>query len=157
MSATKRTIRADFDGVVNPKAPLIPSPPNATRRSARILLDCGALLEERCEHSIYEFCSHANVSALRYESIAGGGVLRAGLRAMATTKAPSKVSFDITSSAPGIAGPRTGRLSFPGRATIDTPHYVAVSSRGAVPHISQDMIKSNTDIKSVYTGLEDCE
>jgi hypothetical protein len=34
---------------------------------------------------------------------------------------------------------------------------VAVSSRGAVPHLSQDMMRANTNIGAMYTALEDCE
>ena len=52
---------------------------------------------------------------------------------------------------------RIGRLCFQGRPQIETPHYVAVSSRGAVPHLSQDMMRENTSIKGIYTALEDCK
>ena len=52
---------------------------------------------------------------------------------------------------------RLGRLRFEDRTVIDTPYYIAVSSRGAVPHLSQDMMRSNTSIKGIYTAVEDCE
>ena len=52
---------------------------------------------------------------------------------------------------------RLGRLHFQNRTPIHTPHYVASSSRGAVPHLSQDMMRSNTSIIGLYAALEDCE
>lgn len=52
---------------------------------------------------------------------------------------------------------RVGHLTFQGRNPIKTPHYVAVSSRGAVPHLSQDMTRDNTSIRALYTAVEDCE
>ena len=51
---------------------------------------------------------------------------------------------------------RLGDLQFHNRAHISTPHYIGLSSRGAIPHLSQDMMRENTFIKGVYTGLEDC-
>lgn len=53
--------------------------------------------------------------------------------------------------------PRMGHFSFPGRHTFETPHYIAISSRGAVPHLSQDTMKDSTSIKGIYAGLEDCK
>lgn len=53
--------------------------------------------------------------------------------------------------------PRVGRLIFRGRNPIDTPHYLAATSRGAVPHLSQDMTRDNTSICALYTAVEDCE
>ena len=52
---------------------------------------------------------------------------------------------------------RLGTLSCHGRVAIQTPHYVAITSRGAVPHLSQDMMRDNTAIKGIYVALEDCE
>ena len=84
----------------------------------------------------------------------------ASLRAMASRASSnilSALSFDIKASTLSENGLRLGRLSMPGRAAMDTPHYVAVSSRGAVPHISPDMMRNETSLKSMYTALEDCE
>ena len=68
------------------------------------------------------------------------------------------VAFDLLSSAHNSKnGPRLGRLRVPGRKTIETPHYLALTSRGAVPHLSQDMMRDNTNIGNVYAALEDCE
>ena len=52
---------------------------------------------------------------------------------------------------------RLGTLSCHRRVAIKTPHYVAITSRGAVPHLSQDMMRDNTAIKGIYVALEDCE
>jgi len=60
----------------------------------------------------------------------------------------------------GVSGnseSRLGHLRFRNRTPIDTPHYVAVSSRGAVPHLSQDTMRNSTSIKGMYAALEDCE
>jgi len=67
------------------------------------------------------------------------------------------LSFDLLNPMSSEDEPRLGRLNFQGRAPTDTPHYVAVSSRGAVPHLSQDMMRDNTKISAMYAALEDCE
>lgn len=54
-------------------------------------------------------------------------------------------------------GPRLGNFFFQGRKTIKTPHFLALGSRGAVPHMSQDMLCENTHINCLYTALEDCK
>ena len=79
-----------------------------------------------------------------------------------TQEQPSRMlgkplSFDLRSQNAGGAELRVGRLSFHGRTTVDTPHYVALSSRGAVPHLTQDLMRDNTAIKGIYAALEDCE
>ena len=83
---------------------------------------------------------------------------------MALSNAPSTVrhgskllSFECLHKSPRNAEARLGRLRFPGRSAIDTPHYVAVSSRGAVPHLSQDMMRDNGSFKGIYAALEDCK
>ena len=67
------------------------------------------------------------------------------------------MSFQLLRPQSDNNGPRIGRLSFQGRRPIDTPHYVAVTSRGAVSHLSQDMARDNTSICAFYTAVEDCE
>lgn len=52
---------------------------------------------------------------------------------------------------------RLGRLAFSGRRTIDTPNYFAVTSRGAVPHITPDNANNHLDTSGVYMALENCK
>lgn len=66
------------------------------------------------------------------------------------------LSFTILKASEGIA-PRLGKLAFPGRSTIQTPNYVGNTSRGVIPHLSQDMFRKHTNIDAVYVPLEDCE
>ena len=56
-----------------------------------------------------------------------------------------------------LHSPRLGQLLSYGRPPIHTPHYVAATSRGVVPHLSQDVFQKHTDIRAVYMGLEDCK
>ena len=51
---------------------------------------------------------------------------------------------------------RLGTLHLNDRTPIETPHCIAISSRGVVPHLSQDTMRENTDIKGIYVALEDC-
>ncbi|KAK0752253.1 tRNA-guanine(15) transglycosylase-like protein [Schizothecium vesticola] len=51
---------------------------------------------------------------------------------------------------------RLGRLAFSGRRTIDTPNYFAVTSRGAIPHITPDNVNNHLHTSGVYMALEDC-
>lgn len=69
----------------------------------------------------------------------------------------SALSFVSTALGSNQCGPRQGWLSCQGRKLIETPHYLAISSRGSVPHLTQDMVRENTTISGLYTALEDCE
>lgn len=69
---------------------------------------------------------------------------------------PDEMFTFIKSSSQSL-GPRLGRLALPGRQVIDTPHYLGNTSRGVVPHITQDTFRRDTDISGVYIGLEDCK
>jgi queuine tRNA-ribosyltransferase accessory subunit len=60
----------------------------------------------------------------------------------------------LKSTASSLA--RRSLISLTGKA-IETPHYVAVTSRGVVPHVSPDVLARHTSIKAVYFGLEDCK
>lgn len=65
--------------------------------------------------------------------------------------------FNIIKSTPQSLGPRLGRLCLPGRKAIDTPHYLGVTSRGVVPHITQDTFRRDAHLNGVYVPLEDCK
>jgi hypothetical protein len=69
---------------------------------------------------------------------------------------PSEMTFSVLSSAAPVLVPRVGKLAIPGRQTISTPHFVALTTRGAVSHIAHDVVKKETAINSLYIGLEDC-
>ncbi|RAL09147.1 tRNA-ribosyltransferase family protein [Aspergillus homomorphus CBS 101889] len=62
------------------------------------------------------------------------------------------LKFTSTAS---ILTPRLGRLAVAGRKPISTPHYIPLTSRGVVPHITQDVMRDQTAIGSVFVGLED--
>ena len=40
---------------------------------------------------------------------------------------------------------------------MDTPHYIGITSRGVVPHLSQDTMQKHTKLKGIYVALEDRE
>ncbi|KAK1058019.1 hypothetical protein LTR12_000030 [Friedmanniomyces endolithicus] len=63
--------------------------------------------------------------------------------------------FHIIKAAGSILVPRLGRLALPGRKVLETPHLLAITSRGAVPHITQDIFARDTSIGGVYVALED--
>ncbi|KAK3679689.1 hypothetical protein LTR78_000065 [Recurvomyces mirabilis] len=63
--------------------------------------------------------------------------------------------FSIVQATTAGIGARLGRLVLPGRAVIETPHYLASTSRGVVPHITPDNFVRSTSIQGVYVGLED--
>lgn len=68
---------------------------------------------------------------------------------------PDEMFGIIEATGQGLA-PRLGRLALPGRRVIDTPHYLGNTSRGVVPHITQDTFVRDTHINAVYVALEDC-
>ncbi|KAI4938991.1 uncharacterized protein J4E92_000272 [Alternaria infectoria] len=55
----------------------------------------------------------------------------------------------------GSLAPRLGRLSFPGRKSILTPAFIGNTSRGVIPHVSQDNFRRSADVGGVYVALED--
>lgn len=63
-----------------------------------------------------------------------------------------QIPADIESSAA-----RTGKLHIVGRSDIETPNFLAIGSRGVVPHITPDVLKKETDIWGVHLALEDCK
>ncbi|KAF2769746.1 tRNA-guanine transglycosylase [Teratosphaeria nubilosa] len=70
------------------------------------------------------------------------------------TQLPDEL-FAIIQQTTARLGSRLGRLSIPGRHAVETPHYLAITSRGAVPHLTQDTFARSTGITSAYVGLED--
>jgi len=52
-------------------------------------------------------------------------------------------------------GARLGRL-VARNVQIDTPAFLAPTSRGVVPHLSHDNLREHTDIRGAYVALEDC-
>lgn len=70
---------------------------------------------------------------------------------------PSRTIFQVLGSAVTDAcSVRLGRLAFLGRRPIDTPNYTAVSSRGAVPHLTPDNVRKYASFGATYMALEDC-
>lgn len=65
--------------------------------------------------------------------------------------------YTIIKAATTSLGPRLGRLALSGRKAIETPHYLGITSRGVIPHITQDNFTRSTNISGVYVGLEDCK
>ena len=52
---------------------------------------------------------------------------------------------------------RLGTVTLSGHPPVPTPHYLAPTSRGSVPHLTPDMMLDHTAIRGVYAGFEDCE
>ncbi|KAI0123218.1 tRNA-guanine(15) transglycosylase-like protein [Xylariales sp. AK1849] len=61
----------------------------------------------------------------------------------------------LPSALPGKAAVRLGRLALPHRRPIDTPNYFGITSRGAIPHLTPDVIARHTQIGGEYLALED--
>ncbi|RFU73672.1 trna-guanine transglycosylase family [Trichoderma arundinaceum] len=61
----------------------------------------------------------------------------------------------IGSAAADGSAARLGKLSLPGRKAIETPNFFAVTSRGAVPHVTPDNLRKHTSVGGVYMALED--
>ncbi|KAF4464067.1 queuine tRNA-ribosyltransferase [Fusarium albosuccineum] len=53
----------------------------------------------------------------------------------------------------GVA--RLGRLAFASRRVMETPNYVAVASRGAIPHLTPDNVAKHTSLDAAYLAIED--
>lgn len=67
------------------------------------------------------------------------------------------MTFSVLGPAAPVLAPRAGTLAIASRKTLSTPHYLPVTSRGVVPHISHDNVRKETAINGLYVGLEDCK
>ena len=68
------------------------------------------------------------------------------------------LSFNIVGTHNSSAsGPRLGRFSVEGRRPVETPSYIAITSRGLIPHLTPDNVKQCTLVPGIYLALEDCK
>ncbi|KAF1918656.1 tRNA-guanine(15) transglycosylase-like protein [Ampelomyces quisqualis] len=67
---------------------------------------------------------------------------------------PEMIEFTLLKTT-GALAPRLGRIALAGRQNMVTPAYIGNTSRGIVPHISQDNFRKTADINGVYVPLED--
>ncbi|KAJ5104642.1 hypothetical protein NUU61_001989 [Penicillium alfredii] len=67
----------------------------------------------------------------------------------------SHMSFHVLDTVAPVLAPRVGKLAIAGRRTLSTPHYISLTSRGTVPHITHDVMRDHTGINGLYAGLED--
>lgn len=65
--------------------------------------------------------------------------------------------FTLLDAVPSILAPRLARLSLRAGRQLATPHYLPISSRGALPHVSHDNIRDDMSICGLYVALEDCK
>ncbi|KAJ9504273.1 hypothetical protein H2202_000329 [Exophiala xenobiotica] len=65
------------------------------------------------------------------------------------------LKFVIEHATSSETAARLGQLTAHGRPTINTPHYIAPTSRGVIPHLSHDNLQKHTRISAVYVPLED--
>lgn len=77
---------------------------------------------------------------------------------MATAERHERDMFNIVKVAvkDGV-GARLGTLSLPKRRPIDTPNFIGLTARGAVPHLTPDNISKLSELGGVYVALEDCK
>ncbi|EHY54182.1 Queuine tRNA-ribosyltransferase accessory subunit 2 [Exophiala dermatitidis] len=65
-----------------------------------------------------------------------------------------KLLLQHTAASEGAA--RLGLMSFRSTTTtLKTPNYIVPTSRGAIPHLTQDNVQKHTKIAAVYHSLED--
>ena len=75
-----------------------------------------------------------------------------------TSEESTLTMFELLKPAVGEAGvARLGRLAFAGgRRTMQTPNYLAVASRGVIPHLTPDNVTKHTTFDAAYLAIEDC-
>ncbi|KAJ4389381.1 hypothetical protein N0V93_006848 [Gnomoniopsis smithogilvyi] len=75
---------------------------------------------------------------------------------MSQDKEAEGMRFEILKAVGGNgASARLGRLTLPQRHTVDTPNFFAVTSRGAVPHLTPDTSARYESFPGVYMAMED--
>jgi queuine tRNA-ribosyltransferase len=68
---------------------------------------------------------------------------------------PEMIEFTLLKTT-GALAPRLGRISLAGRKSILTPAFIGNTSRGIIPHVSQDNFRTSVALNGVYVPLEDC-
>lgn len=68
---------------------------------------------------------------------------------------PEMLEFTLLKTS-GALAPRLGRIAVSGRKAILTPAFIGNTSRGIIPHVSQDNFRKTDSINGVYVPLEDC-
>jgi queuine tRNA-ribosyltransferase subunit QTRTD1 len=74
-----------------------------------------------------------------------------------TSDTEENMRFDLLKA--GLAdgaGARLGKLAFSGGRTVETPNFFAITSRGAVPHVTPDNLSKHVPVPGTYIALEDC-
>jgi hypothetical protein len=89
----------------------------------------------------FPFPAHASFGTMSAPGVSQNGIFTAA--ALEETNANSSA--------------RLGKLAMKGRKVIETPNFLAVASRGVVPHITPDVISQHTSIGGVHMALEDCK
>ncbi|ESZ96237.1 tRNA-guanine transglycosylase family protein [Sclerotinia borealis F-4128] len=71
-------------------------------------------------------------------------------------KNTTRLGFQILSTLDhNTFGPRLGRLSVEGRKDLETPDFIAITSRGVIPHMTPDVIAAHARVPGVHFALED--
>jgi hypothetical protein len=84
-------------------------------------------------------------------------------RRFSRTMSPHRESQHVffTVNASGVitteSNARAGKLTLKGRKGLDTPNFLGICSRGAIPHVTPDVLSEHTEVKGVHMALEDCE
>lgn len=67
----------------------------------------------------------------------------------------SMSGFRLLNAASSV--PRLGCLALAGKKPVQTPNYIPVTSRGALPHVTHDLMRDHMSAGALYAGLEDCK
>ncbi|KAI0805686.1 tRNA-guanine transglycosylase [Xylaria sp. FL0064] len=75
---------------------------------------------------------------------------------MVTSELDGRAMFKILKSAvnDGV-GARLGMLSLPKRRPIETPNFIGITARGAIPHLTPDNVGKKSELGGIYIALED--
>ncbi|APA05934.1 hypothetical protein sscle_01g007040 [Sclerotinia sclerotiorum 1980 UF-70] len=71
-------------------------------------------------------------------------------------KSSTRLGFQILSTLDhNTSGPRLGRITVEGRKDLETPDFLAITSRGVIPHMTPDVIAAHARLPGVHFALED--
>ncbi|KAK9789097.1 putative tRNA-guanine transglycosylase family protein [Seiridium cardinale] len=73
---------------------------------------------------------------------------------MSNPETGNDMVFRIHKAANGAAA-RLGQLTLPRKKPFETPNFVGIASRGAIPHLTVDVLQKHTEMHGAYMALED--
>lgn len=56
-----------------------------------------------------------------------------------------------------VVAARLGTLKLARSSPLETPNFIDITSRGAIPHLTTDVLTKHVQVNGAYVAIEDCK